>query len=92
MTVRRVVDRRSVFCWLPGQFGAQLQVLPADFPAHDAVWTIPTGGQPLLSAHGLDAGWHPLSHYKSVFSIVETWFKDIYICSFLSMSFTVSFL
>lgn len=40
----------------PGQFGAQLQVLPPDFPAHDTVWTVPASGQPLLSPHGGVAG------------------------------------
>lgn len=29
--------RSALSHWLPGQCGAQLQVLPPDFPAHDAV-------------------------------------------------------
>lgn len=50
------LDLLFVCCWLPGQCGAQPQVLPADLPAHDAVWTVPTGGQPLLSPHDRLAG------------------------------------
>lgn len=41
---------------LPGQFGAQPQVLPSDFPAQDAFWTVPPSGQYLLSLYGGVAG------------------------------------
>ena len=39
-----------------GQCTAQLQVLPPDLSAPDAVRTVPAGGQSLFPSHGGDAG------------------------------------
>lgn len=41
---------------LPGQFGAQPQVLRPDFPSHDAVRAVPPSGQHLLPPNGGVAG------------------------------------
>lgn len=78
--IKSVSEHRSALShWLPGQFGAQLQVLPSDFPAYDAVWAIPASGQPIFPPHGSVAG-QLLLMLTSSYHIIYRSIQSVYIC------------